>query len=120
MHELSIAESILDSVRSHAAVQGGRRVCRVGVRIGDTSGVNADALEFCFGLAAKDTQLEGATLEIERVPVRFRCGACAEEFLPVDFGPRCPSCGAEAGRLVGGDELGLSFLEFEEPDRGVQ
>jgi hydrogenase nickel incorporation protein HypA/HybF len=114
MHELSIAESILRSVREHADERGGQRLSRVGVLVGDTSGVNADALNFCFGLVLKDTGLEGAALEIERVQVRFRCESCGSEFLPVDFGPRCLSCGAEAARLVAGDELRLSFLEFED------
>ena len=115
MHELSIAQSILDSVREHAAEHNGRRVRRVGVRVGETSGVNADALEFCFGLTVKGTELEGVVLDLERVPVRFQCHACSHQFVPVDFMPGCPACRAGAGRLVGGDELGLSFLELEDP-----
>ena len=114
MHELSIAQSIVDSVREQAALHGGRRVLRVGVRVGETSGVNAEALEFCFGITVQDTELSGAALDLERVPVRFACEACGADFTPIDFAPICPSCGSGRGRMVAGDELALAFLELED------
>lgn len=113
MHELSIAQSIVDSAREHAAPHAGRRVLRIGVRVGEISGVNAEALEFCFGMTVKDTEFEGAALDVERIPVRFRCEACGHEFSAADFAVACPSCAGSATRLVSGDELALSFLELE-------
>jgi hydrogenase nickel incorporation protein HypA/HybF len=113
MHELSIAQSIADSAREHAAAHGARRVLRIGVRVGEISGVNADALEFCFGMTVKDTELEGAALELERIGVRYRCGRCTEEFAAADFTIACPACSSNETRMVAGDELALSFLELE-------
>jgi hydrogenase nickel incorporation protein HypA/HybF len=113
MHELSIAQAIADQAREQAAALGGRRVLTIGVRVGELSGVAIDSLQFCFGITVQHTDLDGATLEPEPVPVRFRCAACAHEFRPVDFLPKCPACGAEGGSMVAGDELGLSFLELE-------
>lgn len=113
MHELSIAQSIVDSAREHAARHGGRRVLRIGVRVGEISGVAVDALEFCFGMTVKGTDLDGAALDLEQVPVTYRCGSCRAEFHPVEFLPDCPSCGATGSSMVAGDELGVSFLELE-------
>jgi hydrogenase nickel incorporation protein HypA/HybF len=113
MHELSIAQAIVDSARGHAAGQGARRVLRVGVRVGEISGVNADALEFCFEMTARETVLEGAALDLERIPVRYRCDACAEEFPAANFTVACPACGSGETRMVAGDELALSYLELE-------
>jgi hydrogenase nickel incorporation protein HypA/HybF len=113
MHELSIAQSIADSAREHAAQHGARRVLRIGVRIGEISGVNADALDFCFGMTVKDTELEGATLDLERVDVRYRCDRCGQEFPAADFTVACPGCASSETRLVAGDELALSYLELE-------
>lgn len=113
MHELSIAQSIVDSTREQAAQHGARRVLRIGVRVGEISGVNADALEFCFGMTTRDTELDGATLELERIPVRFACGACGAEFAAADFTVACPSCGSSESRMVSGDELAISYLELE-------
>jgi hydrogenase nickel incorporation protein HypA/HybF len=113
MHELSIAQSIADSARQHAEQHRARRVRRIGVRVGEISGVNADSLEFCFGMTVKDTELEGATLDIDRIPVRYRCDACAREFAAPDFTAPCPACASTETRMVAGDELGLSYLELE-------
>ena len=110
---MSIAQSIVDSAREHAARHGGARVLRVGVRVGEISGVAVEALEFCFAMTVKDTDLDGAALDLERVPVRYRCGGCASEFQPVDFEAACPECGSASATMVAGDELALSFLELE-------
>jgi hydrogenase nickel incorporation protein HypA/HybF len=113
MHELSIAQSIADAAREHAAKNGGHRVLRIGVRVGEISGVAADALLFCFGMTVKDTDLDGAELDLEQIPVRYRCAACGHEFRPVDFLADCPACGSTGASMVAGDELGMSFLELE-------
>jgi hydrogenase nickel incorporation protein HypA/HybF len=113
MHELSIAQSIVDSAREHAARNDGRRVLRVGVRVGAISGVAVEALEFCFEMTVKGTDLDGAGLDLERVPVRFRCRGCAHEFQPVDFEAACPACGGGDASMIAGDELALAYLELE-------
>lgn len=113
MHELSIAQSIADSALEHASQHGGRRVLRIGVKVGEISGVNADSLEFCFGMTVKDTQLDGAALDLERIPVRFRCEGCAAEFPAEDFTVACPACTSKETRIIAGDELALSYLELE-------
>jgi hydrogenase nickel incorporation protein HypA/HybF len=113
MHELSIAQSIADTAREHASLNGGRRVLRVGVRVGEISGVAVDALQFCFEMTVRGTDLDGAALELDPVPVRYRCAACGHEFHPVEFLADCPVCGSTGASMVAGDELGLSFLELE-------
>jgi len=113
MHELSIAQSIADGAREHASQNGGRRVLRIGVRVGEISGVAVEALQFCFEMTVKDTDLDGAALDLEPVPVRYRCAACGHEFHPVEFLADCPACGAIGASMVAGDELGMSFLELE-------
>ena len=113
MHELSIAQSIVDTVREQAAAHAGRRVLRIGVRVGDISGVAIDSLEFCFDMTTKDTELEGATLDLERIPVRFRCLACQHEFQPANFENVCPACGSDVASMIAGDELALAFFELE-------
>ncbi len=113
MHELSIAQSIADAAREHASQNGGRRVLRIGVRVGEISGVAIEALQFCFEMTVKHTDLDGAVLELEPVPVRYLCAACGHAFHPVEFLADCPACGATSASMVAGDELGMSFLELE-------
>ncbi len=112
MHELSIAQALVDSMREEAVAHPGARVTRVGVRVGEVSGVQPDALEFAFGIVVKGTEIEQATLDIERVALRQHCEACAREFPVAEFTLACPACGA-ATRAVAGDELQMTYLELE-------
>jgi hydrogenase nickel incorporation protein HypA/HybF len=114
MHELSIAENILNTVRAEATRHGGGRATKVGLRLGEFSGVEQDSLSFCFEALVKGSDLEPLELEIERVRQRNRCGRCETEFDVVDFEIACPKCGALETRCVAGDEMQLTYLEMEE------
>ena len=48
MHELGIAESVLNAIRMEAARFPEASATRAGLKIGELSGVNAEALRFCF------------------------------------------------------------------------
>jgi hydrogenase nickel incorporation protein HypA/HybF len=65
MHEMSIAESIVQSAAAEARQRPGMRVRAVGLRIGEYAGVDRGSLEFCFEALVKGTELEGAHLEID-------------------------------------------------------
>jgi len=65
MHEMGIATSVIEAVRVEAARRPGARVTKVGLRIGEFSGVDRDSLSFCFEALVKDTDLESAVLAIE-------------------------------------------------------
>ena len=114
MHELGIANSILETVRAEAAQHMGSRVCKVGLRIGELSGVNPEALQFCFGALVKDSRLDPLPLEIEFCPRRQRCGVCGCAFVVADYDTGCPFCGSEQTECVGGTELEFSYIELEE------
>ena len=76
MHELALAQEILDVV---AARSGGARVTRVVLEVGKLAAVLPDALRFCFDLAAEDTVARGASLEIVETPGRARCRGCGAD-----------------------------------------
>ncbi|HYB61902.1 MAG TPA: hydrogenase maturation nickel metallochaperone HypA [Methylomirabilota bacterium] len=115
MHELSIATLVLDAVNAEANLRPAMRVSRIGVRLGDLAGVDADALTFCFEALIKNTALASAALEIERRPQRNRCSRCNREFVVVNYESACPACGESSTQFVSGDELELAFVEMEEP-----
>ncbi|HEX3674694.1 MAG TPA: hydrogenase maturation nickel metallochaperone HypA [Rhizomicrobium sp.] len=64
MHELAVAQSIVEKVEETAA---GRKVRRVTVEIGERSCVSGEALSFSFGLVAEGTAVQGAVLDIVAV-----------------------------------------------------
>jgi hydrogenase nickel incorporation protein HypA/HybF len=110
VHELGIARSIV-AIAAEAA--RGRRVHCVTLEIGKLSGVMAEAVAFCFPLAAEGTSVAGARLEIVEIPGRGRCGACGVEFETATlFGP-C-ACGSHRVTRLQGEELNVKTLELEE------
>ncbi len=111
MHELSISSAIVDTAVRHAA---GRRVTLVSVRIGRLRQVVPASLTFCFGLVARDTVCEGATLEHELVPARLSCEDCGHAW-EIDVPAfRCPRCESAAVAVVSGEELEVESIEVEE------
>ena len=111
---MSIAASVLEAVQAEAALHGGARVTRAGLRIGELSGVAVDSLRFCLEVLVVDTDLALMGFEFESAPWTRRCRACAAVFRVNDSRPECTACGSADTEAAGGEELELSFLELEE------
>lgn len=110
MHELSIAQGIVEICEQSAA---GRRVTTVCLEIGALSGVVPEALEFCFDASTQGTLLEGAALEIERISASAYCDVCCKTF-PIEayFDP-CPACGCFQLEVRSGEEMRVKYLEVD-------
>jgi hydrogenase nickel incorporation protein HypA/HybF len=114
MHEMGIANSVLDAVRAEARRFPNAHVHKVGLRIGALAGVDPDALSFCFEALVRETELDPLALEIEYCPRTQRCRGCGNPFaVPVE-GSACAACGAVDSEFIGGDELELAYLEVED------
>lgn len=113
MHEVGIMTSAMDSVLEQAHAHGATRVHRIVLRIGALAGVEPESLRFAFEVVTRETIAAEATLEVEAVPARAFCAACAEDF-GVDGGyiVSCPRCGQLSGDLRQGRELELSRIEM--------
>ena len=107
MHELAIAESVVDTVTERLP---GAKVTCVHLEIGALSGVVADSIRFCFDLATAGPGLAGAQLEITEPPARCRCRACGAEFQPDSPIVLCP-CGSPDVAVLAGEELKIVSVE---------
>ena len=114
MHELSIAQSVLEAVRAEAGRRPGVRVCKVGLRVGELAGLDPEALRFGFEVLVRGSELGALQLEIEHCPQRQRCPQCGNEFVARNYEITCPGCGAARTECIGGDELEIAYLEIEE------
>ena len=101
MHELAIAESVVETVTERLP---GAKVTRVHLEIGALSGVVADSIRFCFDLATEGTGLAGAQLDISEPPARCRCRSCDSEFVPDGPIVLCP-CGSPDVAVLSGEQL---------------
>ncbi len=66
MHELSIAEELLQIIIKKASQLGIGKIEQINLKIGEFSGILPDALVFAFEMLSKDTITDGARIEIER------------------------------------------------------
>jgi hydrogenase nickel incorporation protein HypA/HybF len=115
VHEIGIASSILECVAAEAQKHPGSQVLAVGVRIGELSAVDKDALDFAFECITRDTEWQHLKLNVEWCPRRQKCLSCDEEFAVRDFDLACPKCGATNSTCISGTELDIAYLELEEP-----
>jgi hydrogenase nickel incorporation protein HypA/HybF len=117
VHELSIAQSLLDIVVQEAARHGVERVIRVGVKVGAFSAVVPSALKFSFDLIKENTVAAEAELAIEEVPLTGLCQDCGQELEEMDSPiVDCPACGSNKIELTQGRELTISFIETDDDE----
>lgn len=113
MHEMSLVEGVRELIEDAAAREGFSRVSSVRVEIGQLSGVEREAFEFCFDLAMRGGITDGARLEVIATPGCGRCPDCGRETaLAVVYDP-CEHCGAVPVAVIGGTEMRVIDLEVE-------
>jgi hydrogenase nickel incorporation protein HypA/HybF len=114
MHEYSIVQALVERIATEVKARNATAVHRVGVRVGELSGVEPELLVTAFETFRAGTCCEGARLEVDYVKAAWACRECGA---PIAAGEvlKCPGCGGRA-RLVRGDEMYLDQLELEIPD----
>lgn len=114
MHELSIAQSLMDIIQQEADRHGVERVVRVGVSVGAFSAVVPQALRFSFDMVKENTVAHQAELVIQEVPLTGRCTECGAEAELAAPGQDCPACGAAGVELTGGRDLTIDYIETDQ------
>ena len=112
MHELSIAQNILEIVCDHRPAQRPNHLRSVHLQLGEQAGVVADSLTFCFKALTDGTEFEGAELIIEHIPFSIRCRKCGETTSNEAGMFRCGGCDASDVELVSGTELQISSMDI--------
>lgn len=115
MHEMSLVESLMDSllsmIQEHPEWE---KVTRVNLRVGAMRQVVPESMAFCFDIAIRGTSLEGAELLLTSVPIQCHCRSCGQSWPGDDRIFICSSCGSPDVELTAGMELEIDTLEVEE------
>ncbi|MGA2667884.1 MAG: hydrogenase maturation nickel metallochaperone HypA [Ignavibacteria bacterium] len=113
MHELSIAQDILDIVFTNVPPDDYEDVTKIKVKIGEISGVIPESLEFCFNAISAETQLSNAVLVIEKIPFILKCNSC-DKTSTNEMGIRiCPDCSGSDTTVISGTELEVTEVELK-------
>ncbi|MGQ9570505.1 MAG: hydrogenase maturation nickel metallochaperone HypA/HybF [Thermodesulfovibrionales bacterium] len=112
MHELSIAQSLLDIAVKNCKNNGYKRKETKQVNIGRAAGILPDALLFAFDAVKIGTIADKAILNIEEVPVSGYCENCKKNFTVDEaFIISCPECGNFSLRIETGRELHINEMD---------
>lgn len=109
MHEMALAEGILDVVLD---VAGENPVKAVRVQAGILHAIVPESLKFSFQLAAQDTPAADALLYIQKVDDVFQCRQCREVTAQAVSPFNCPLCGSSDVSFSAGDELLVEAIEL--------
>lgn len=115
MHELSIAQNIIDSIYDTVGEERLPYVFAVNVDIGAASGVVADSLLFAFDAIKEDAHLSSAGLQTTIIPFIVQCNECGKSS-ENDAGLMiCCECGSTDVAVISGTELVLKQIELKDP-----
>lgn len=112
MHELGVANEILDAALCEADRHAASKVTSIRLRVGVLRAIEPENLSFLFEHLARGTLAEGALLEIVEEPVRVECAACGASEART-FTVECPRCKRQGVSVAGGDSLSILSLDID-------
>jgi len=114
VHELGIAQGILDSAVTAATEAGAERINTVSVSIGHLTEVMEDALHFAWQAVSGGTLAEGAGLEVMMLAASSECALCGHEWEHGRYdGAQCPACRGYIVSLLRGRELKIDSIDID-------
>jgi hydrogenase nickel incorporation protein HypA/HybF len=110
MHELGLAEDVLNKIKAEARSKGLKKVSYAKLQIGETLITDRAEFEELFAMISAGSIAEGIKMEIEILPVKGICIDCKTQFTPKIFRLDCASCGSTNIQMVSGGELVVKEL----------
>jgi len=113
MHELSLAINIIEQVSKSALDNSAKKIISIRLLLGPLSGVEEDALQFCFTEACSGSIAEDCALIIEKSPLVIRCQRCKKESEVLPSSLLCPVCNLGDIVVLSGKEFRIIDMEVE-------
>jgi hydrogenase nickel incorporation protein HypA/HybF len=110
MHEMSIAESIIEIVEKEAGKARVKSVEEVELEIGFLAGIEYESLSFALKVLAPGSILQGTNIVIHKPPGLARCKDCDHEFSTDNAINICPECQSYGCNIIRGKELRVSSI----------
>jgi hydrogenase nickel incorporation protein HypA/HybF len=115
MHEVSICQTIIDSLENEFNDGKLEDIRKVYLRIGILSCVEPTILKHVFSMMVLETLLQNAELETELIGVLAYCENCNKEFEVEEYVFVCPDCGKPSSKIIKGKELQIHKIILETP-----
>lgn len=113
MHELSLAEALVEQLAEVARREGATRITAIDLVLGEMSGVEREPFEFSFPIVAAGTVAEGAILRFEEIPTAVYCRSCKRESSPEYPMIICALCSSTDVEVIRGKDFSVKSMEVE-------
>ena len=115
MHELAVINPILDICLKHALKNNANKIVAIELQVGAFSDLEPAWMQRYFDYVSEGTIAAGASLEIEKAPVVYKCGGCANEYEVgiTEEQTLCPKCNGKEFSLVSGNRYFISNMKVE-------
>ncbi|PSJ18413.1 hydrogenase maturation nickel metallochaperone HypA [Nitrosomonas supralitoralis] len=113
MHELSLAENLLQIIEESATEQHFTKIKTVWLEIGELACVEQESLRFFFDVVSQDSLARQAKLEIIKIAGQAVCTYCNLNCLISTYYEACPHCGSYTLKVIQGCEIKIKELEVE-------
>ncbi len=113
MHELSVTQSIIKICCEEAVKHKASKVKEIRIKVGELSGLIPDCIQYYFDIASKGTEVEGALIKIDKIPITIKCNECNYEGVLKDKNYSCPVCNSYNLKILKGNEFLIDSLEVD-------
>ena len=114
MHELSIAQEIIDVAVQTIPSENYHLVKAIRISIGEFCNIIPDSLLFCYNSLIDSSPILNCRLEIESIPLTVYCSSCNVNIEIKQPNFFCSKCGGTDIKIVSGQELSIKEIELED------
>ena len=118
MHEITLADAIIQQLKQLAGGYPGKRLTGVRLACGQYQQINETALREAFEVLAAYENMAGVDLALTVEPARGLCRHCGHEFPLNESDFLCPECSSSRFDLVDDKPLTIEQIELDDPPNG--
>jgi hydrogenase nickel incorporation protein HypA/HybF len=114
MHEFSVAQNIIESIKEAIGENMLSRVNTIYMEIGKLSGVSIESLEFAMQVILNRNGKK--VLNVKEIEPLVECVKCKKRYSPDDMIWICPRCNEMRADLIKGNEIKITNVEVDDED----
>ena len=110
MHERSLVQALLRQLEALRESHSAERILAVRITVGEFSGVDLELVRIAFVELTASPTIEGAEIQIDRVPLECMCLECGSVTLVKNFLFECGRCLSRQLKVIRGEEMVLESV----------
>ncbi|MCG3138261.1 MAG: Hydrogenase maturation factor HybF [Phycisphaerae bacterium] len=118
MHELYLAQELLNQVLQSVSDHPDAKVCAVEIEVGPMKQIVLEAMELAWRSVVEGSLADQSVLHQVEVPITAQCRNCTRTFEAAIDSYQCPECRQADVQIMKGHEIILKSITLEEIKAG--